>query len=57
MPTPLARSACASSEAKCAWAWPRVLKEEGYIHDYMSIDDATQGVIEIDLKYGPRAKR
>lgn len=32
----------------------RVLKEEGYIQDYLSIDDATgQGVLEIDLKYGP----
>lgn len=30
----------------------RVLKEEGYIADFMSIDDANQGVIEIDLKYG-----
>jgi small subunit ribosomal protein S8 len=32
----------------------RVLKEEGYITDYTSIDDATgQGLIEVDLKYGP----
>ncbi len=29
----------------------RVLKEEGYINDYMSIDDTGQGVIDIDLKY------
>lgn len=35
----------------------RVLKEEGYIHDYMSIDDTTQGVIEIDLKYGPQGEK
>lgn len=32
----------------------RVLKEEGFITDYLPVDDATgQGVIEIDLKYGP----
>lgn len=31
----------------------RVLKEEGYIHDFLPVDDATgQGEIEIDLKYG-----
>jgi small subunit ribosomal protein S8 len=30
----------------------RVLKEEGFIRDYMSIDDTNQGVIDIDLKYG-----
>jgi small subunit ribosomal protein S8 len=35
----------------------RVLKEEGYIGDYMSIDDANQGIIEIDLKYGPLGER
>jgi small subunit ribosomal protein S8 len=35
----------------------RVLKEEGYISDYMSIDDTTQGVIEIDLKYGPLGEK
>ena len=36
----------------------RVLKDEGYIADYMSIDDSTgQGEIEIDLKYGERGER
>jgi small subunit ribosomal protein S8 len=36
----------------------RVLKEEGYIQDYMPIDDATgQGVIEIDLKYGEQGEK
>ena len=35
----------------------RVLKEEGYIGDYLSIDDANQGVIEIDLKYGERGEK
>ena len=36
----------------------RVLKEEGFIGDYVSIDDAVgQGVIEIDLKYGPQGEK
>jgi small subunit ribosomal protein S8 len=36
----------------------RVLKEEGYITDYLSVDDATgQGIIEIDLKYGPQGEK
>ena len=35
----------------------RVLKEEGFIRDYMSIDDANQGEIEIDLKYGESGER
>jgi small subunit ribosomal protein S8 len=32
----------------------KVLKEEGYVADYLSIDDANQGEIAIDLKYGER---
>jgi small subunit ribosomal protein S8 len=35
----------------------RVLKEEGYITDYLSVDDATQGIIEVDLKYGPLGEK
>lgn len=35
----------------------RVLKEEGFIVDYMSIDDTNQGEIEIDLKYGERGEK
>ncbi len=36
----------------------RVLKEEGFIDDYLSVDDAVgQGVIEIDLKYGPQGEK
>ena len=31
----------------------KVLKEEGYINDYSIIDDAVQGVLKIELKYGP----
>lgn len=35
----------------------RVLKEEGFIADYLPIDDTTQGVIDIDLKYGPQGEK
>ncbi len=36
----------------------RVLKEEGFIADYVPIDDACgQGLIEIDLKYGPQGEK
>jgi small subunit ribosomal protein S8 len=31
----------------------KVLKEEGYIADYAVIDDGRQGILRIDLKYGP----
>ncbi len=34
----------------------RVLKEEGYIKDFHSLDDTNQGEIEIDLKYGERGE-
>ena len=35
----------------------KVLKEEGYIKDFVSIDDAGQGVIDVDLKYGDRGEK
>lgn len=35
----------------------RVLKEEGYIQDYLSIDDTNQGEIEVDLKYGENGEK
>ncbi|MGC9453556.1 MAG: 30S ribosomal protein S8 [Phycisphaerae bacterium] len=31
----------------------RVLKEEGYIEDYKTIDDGKQGLLRVHLKYGP----
>lgn len=34
----------------------QVLKDEGYINDYASIDDANQGEIRVDLKYGERGE-
>ena len=29
----------------------RILKEEGFIEDYMLLDDRKQGIIRVDLKY------
>lgn len=34
----------------------RVLQDEGYINGYSSIEDAKQGILRIDLKYGPRGE-
>lgn len=38
-----------SSNAKVAIA--KILKEEGFVEDYMVLDDRKQGIIRIDLKY------
>jgi len=35
----------------------RVLQDEGYIAAFDSIDDARQGLIRIDLKYGARGEK
>ncbi len=35
----------------------KVLKAEGYIVDFLSIDDANQGEIQIDLKLGDRGEQ
>jgi len=34
-----------------------VLKDEGYINDYDVIEDGRQGLIRIELKYGPRGEK
>ena len=34
----------------------RVLKDEGYIHDYSVIDDNCQGILRVQLRYGPRGE-
>lgn len=34
----------------------RVLREEGYINDFDVIEDGKQGILRIDLKYGPRGE-
>ena len=33
-----------------------VLKEEGYIADYSVIDDGRQGILRVQLRYGPRGE-
>jgi small subunit ribosomal protein S8 len=35
----------------------QVLVDEGYIRSFEVIDDGRQGVIRIELKYGPRGER
>jgi len=35
----------------------KVLKEEGYINDHAVIDDGRQGVLRIELKYGPHGEQ
>ncbi|MCC6579951.1 MAG: 30S ribosomal protein S8 [Phycisphaeraceae bacterium] len=35
----------------------KVLKEEGYITDYAVIGDGRQGILRIDLRYGPRGEQ
>lgn len=35
----------------------QVLKDEGYIEGFDRIDDAKQGMLRIDLKYGPRGEQ
>ncbi len=34
----------------------RVLKEEGYVSGFCVIEDAKQGILRVDLKYGPRGE-
>ena len=34
----------------------QVLKDEGYITDYQRIDDTRQGLLRVQLKYGPRGE-
>jgi small subunit ribosomal protein S8 len=35
----------------------RVLRDEGYITDFAVIDDGRQGILRIDLKYGPHGEQ
>jgi small subunit ribosomal protein S8 len=43
-----------SSKLKAGIA--QVLKDEGYILDYDVVEDGKQGILRIDLKYGPRGE-
>ena len=44
-----------SSKAKVAIA--EILKSEGYIKNYESVDDGKQGILRIYLKYGPKKEK
>jgi small subunit ribosomal protein S8 len=44
-----------SSKVKVGIA--RVLKEQGYIEDFDVIEDTKQGVLRVELKYGPRGEQ
>ncbi|WP_432799728.1 30S ribosomal protein S8 [Poriferisphaera sp. WC338] len=35
----------------------KVLKEEGFVDDYNFIDDGRQGIVRIDLRYGPNGEK
>lgn len=35
----------------------KVLKQEGYITDYHTVGEGVQGVLKIDLKYGPNNEK
>ncbi len=43
-----------SSKLKVGMA--QVLRDEGYIRGFDVVDDAKQGILRIDLKYGPRGE-
>ncbi len=43
-----------SSKLKVGMA--RVLRDEGYIRGFDVIDDGKQGILRVDLKYGPRGE-
>ncbi len=34
----------------------KVLKEEGYVTDFSVIDDGRQGILRVELRYGPRGE-
>jgi len=34
-----------------------VLKQEGYINDFTVIDDGRQGILRVELKYGPHGEQ
>ena len=43
--------------SKVKRAIAQVLKDEGYIEDYDSVDDATQGQIRVKLKYSTSGQK
>lgn len=51
------KSQTRAKRSKVCLGVARVLAEEGYIRSFDSIDDANQGEIRIDLKYGDRGEK
>ncbi|MFA7237066.1 MAG: 30S ribosomal protein S8 [Phycisphaeraceae bacterium] len=45
------------SKTKICLGIAEVLKGEGYINDYVTVEDGRQGLIRINLKYGPRGEQ
>jgi len=43
--------------SKIAAGIAKVLKEEGYINSFDVVDDGRQGLIRIELKYGPNGEQ
>lgn len=35
----------------------RTLRDEGYVNDFNVIDDGRQGILRVDLRYGPLGER
>ncbi len=35
----------------------QVLKDEGYVQDFAVIDDGRQGILRVDLRYGPNGEQ
>jgi small subunit ribosomal protein S8 len=35
----------------------KVLKEEGYVEDFAVIDDGRQGILRVNLRYGPHGEQ
>jgi small subunit ribosomal protein S8 len=53
----IARKRVVVKRSKVCLGIARVLKEEGFIADFASVDDTNQGTITIDLKFGDRGEK
>ena len=53
----IGKSQTRAKRSKVCLGVAKVLVEEGYIRSFDSIDDANQGEIRIDLKYGDRGEK
>lgn len=43
--------------SKICFGIAQVLKEEGYVGDFSVIDDGRQGILRVDLRYGPNGEQ